>query len=112
MLLTLSSYDRATMELDLKEIANAVRIGLDGAPSMLATDQQRGFVSPSTMLSWDHDETNAIRIARAVERAGWFLLGMLADRRGGPRFATPVTPGSVRYVPPRRVHDHACAPGR
>ncbi|MDQ2071574.1 TrmB family transcriptional regulator [Haloarcula sp. NS06] len=69
VLLTLSSYDRATMELDLEEIANAVRIGLDGAPSLLATDQQRGFVSPSTMLSWDHDETNAITFTQEAVAA-------------------------------------------
>ena len=69
VLLALSGYDAATMELDLKGVANAVRIGLDGAPSLLATDQQRGFVSPSTMLSWDHDETNAITFTQEAVAA-------------------------------------------
>jgi sugar-specific transcriptional regulator TrmB len=69
VLLTLSSYDAAAMDLELEEVANAVRLGLDGAPSLLATDQQRGFVSPSTMLSWDHDETNAITFTQEAVSA-------------------------------------------
>lgn len=73
VLLTLSSYDPETTDLDLAGLANAVRIGLDGAPSLLATDQQRGFVSPSTMLSWDHDETNAITFTQ--EKVAAVLVG-------------------------------------
>ncbi|MBV0900691.1 TrmB family transcriptional regulator [Haloarcula salina] len=59
VLLSLSDYDPASAPA-LDGIANVVRIGLDGAPSMLATDQRRGLVSPASTLGWDHDETRAI----------------------------------------------------
>ncbi|KAA9398595.1 transcriptional regulator [Haloarcula sp. CBA1130] len=69
VLLTLSGYDPESMPLELDGVANAVRLGLDGAPSLLATDQQRGLVSPATMLSWDHDETNAITFTQEAVAA-------------------------------------------
>ncbi|MBX0293523.1 TrmB family transcriptional regulator [Haloarcula nitratireducens] len=56
-----SDLDRVSeMGGRLDGLANVVRSGLAGAPSLLATDQERGFVSPATMLSWDHDQTRAI----------------------------------------------------
>jgi hypothetical protein len=69
VLLTLSGYDAATTEPELEGVANAVRLGLDGAPSLVATDQRRGFVSPATMLSWDHDETTAITFTQEAVAA-------------------------------------------
>ncbi|WP_324756711.1 TrmB family transcriptional regulator [Haloarcula montana] len=72
VLLTLSPNDRSSGDetddspssLDLDGVATVVRIGLGGAPSLLSIDQQRGFVSPATMLSWDHDETRAITFSQ------------------------------------------------
>jgi len=67
VLLTLSDDDAT--EPELEGVASAVRLGLEGAPSLVATDQQRGFVSPATMLSWDHDETNAITFTQEAVAA-------------------------------------------
>jgi sugar-specific transcriptional regulator TrmB len=69
ILLTLSAHEAETSlvppdgpssPLDLDGVATVARHGIAGAPSLLSIDQQRGFVSPATMLSWDHDETRAI----------------------------------------------------
>ncbi|GGN85579.1 TrmB family transcriptional regulator [Haloarcula pellucida] len=51
---------KTSSEGDADGIASVVRSGLAGGPSLLAADQRRGFVSPATLLSWDHDETRAI----------------------------------------------------
>jgi len=55
-----ASETLAELGCPLDGVANVVRAGLSGAPSLLAVDQGRGVVSPATMLSWDHDETRAI----------------------------------------------------
>ncbi|TKX56048.1 transcriptional regulator [Halorubrum sp. SP3] len=48
----------------LEGVASTVRLAQPGMPSLLSVDQERGFVSPATMLGWDHDDTRAITFAQ------------------------------------------------
>ncbi|MFC6975533.1 TrmB family transcriptional regulator [Halomicroarcula sp. GCM10025709] len=73
ILLSLSAHDESSSllppsgpssPLDLDGVATVARRGIAGAPSLLSIDQQRGVVSPATMLSWDHDETRAITFSQ------------------------------------------------
>jgi len=48
----------------LRGVASVVRLARPGMPSLLAVDRRRGFISPATMLGWDHDDTRAITFAQ------------------------------------------------
>ena len=48
------------VDTPIEGVASTVRLAQPGMPSLLAVDQERGFVSPATMLGWDHDDTRAI----------------------------------------------------
>ena len=52
-------------DASLDGVASVVRLARSGMPSLLAVDRRRGFISPATMLGWDHDDTRAITFAQA-----------------------------------------------
>lgn len=53
------------VDTSLDGVASVVRLARPGMPSLLAVDRERGFVSPATMLGWDHDDTRAITFAQS-----------------------------------------------
>jgi len=54
-----------SVDTSLDGVASVVRLARPGMPSLLAVDRRRGFVSPATMLGWDHDDTRAITFAQS-----------------------------------------------
>lgn len=53
-----------TAGTSLEGVASVVRLARPGMPSLLAVDRRRGFISPATMLGWDHDDTRAITFSQ------------------------------------------------